>query len=406
MTKLGLICSNLFLFVPLAFISSCSNSTTALEKQEVFTIEYGNFEDEINFFDYSQVGNISSGLAMRDGFFYIANSELGKVMELNSYGDLLTLYYNSETNPKPSFATDEGEVLNATRRAISYPFNKISDVVVDSKKQMFVVDCLPADRQEVDEALGEQLTQVVLRFDGDGNFVDYIGQQGPGGTPFPYVKNIYVTNSCELVVVCSTGNGMTVYWFAENGHVLFTVPIEKENVPVPYSDENQEFYMEIDNVVPDYSERKIYIKADFSVPHIDESSHMQSGISFDRTQLYVFNIESVEYEKPLTILPYTEKSVDEFSNVQYDLPYEFLGVTDSGWFFFIISTDDGFELQMVQNNGQVILNRKLTADHRKTIYYKFNLSNSGILSELVADSEKVHVNWWRTDSLIQSIIKK
>ena len=128
----------------------------------MFTLEYGNFEDEINLFDYSQVGNISTSFAMRDGFFYIANSESGKVMELSSYGDLLTLYYSEEMNPTPSFATENGEELNATRRAISYPFNSTSDVAIDSKKNLYVVDRLPVERQEMDDEIGEYVNQVVL----------------------------------------------------------------------------------------------------------------------------------------------------------------------------------------------------------------------------------------------------
>ncbi len=385
--------------------SSCTRSSTSLEEKQVFSLAYGNFEDEINLFDYSQVGDLSSSIAMRDGFFYIANSESGKIMELNSYGDLLTLYYNEEKNPRPSFATEDGEVKNATRRAIVHPFNKISDIAVDSKKNLYVVDYLPFDRQEADEVTGDRLTQVVLHFDGDGKYVGYLGQQGPGGTPFPLIKKIYVTNDCEMVVVCATSNGPVVYWFAENGYMLFTVPIEKKNVPVPY-DDGKEFYMEIGNVVPDYSSRKLYINVDYSVPRIDESSRMQSGISYDKTLLYALNVESGLYAKPLNILPHTDSASDEFSNTTYSVPYDFLGVTGNGWYFFMACIDSGFDIQMIQNNGQIILNRQIKTDHRKTLYYDFNLSDTGVLSQLSALSDKVYVNWWRTDSLIQSIIKR
>ena len=391
--------------LPAMFFSSCTGSSTALDEQQVFTLEYGSFEDEINLFDYTKVGNITTSIAMRDGFFYIANSESGKVMELNSYGDLLTLYYSEDMNPVPSFATENGEELNATRRAISYPFNNTSDVTKDKKKNLYIVDKLPVERQEFDEEIGEYVNQVVLRFDADGNFLGYLGQQGPGGTPFPLVKKIYVTNDCELVVVCITGDGPRVYWFAENGYMLFTVLIEKKNVPSPY-EEGDEFYMEIGNVVPDYSSRKLYINVDYSVPNIDESSKMQSGIKYDRTLLYALNVESGLYGKPLEILPHVEQAAGEFSDTKYNIPYDFLGVSDSGWYFFMAVTDDGFELQMIQNNGQIVLNRRIKADHRNTLFYSFNLSNTGVLSELEAKSDKVYIVWWRTDSLIQSILKR
>lgn len=385
---------------------SCSKSSTSMEEKNVFSLNYGNFEDEINLFDYNQVGDISMGVTMRDGFFYIANSAAGKIMELNSYGDLLTLYYNPDTNPRPSFATKDGETVNATRRAIAYPFNKIGDIAVDKKKNLYVVDTLPVDRQEIDENTGDQLNQVLLHFDGDGNFKQYLGQQGPGGTPFPRIKKIYVTDSQELVVVCNTNVGYNVYWFAENGYMLFTVSFDRgSTIPSAY-EEGTEYYAEIGNVVPDYSSRKLYINVDYYIPKFDDASHMQAGINYDKTMLYTLDVESGLYGKPLNILPRKEKSLDEFSDIEYSIPYDFLGVSGSGWYFFITCIDTGFELQMIQNNGQIILNRQIKADHRNTLFYKFDLSDTGVLSELSALSDKVYMNWWRTDSLIQSIIKK
>ena len=392
----------LILFV--ALFSSCGRqrNNLSLEEVEVFSLEYGNFEDELNIFDYIQVGNIDTSLAMRNGFFYIANGESQKLMEMNSYGDLLTLFYNEDTNPRPSFATEDGETLNATRKAVSYPFNRVNNVTVDGRKFIYAVDRLPIERQEYDEDLQEHLENIVVRFDGNGNFVDYLGQQGPGGTPFPFVRNIYVTNDNELVVVCVTSAGPMVYWFSEAGQMLFTIPIEKKNVPAPY-DEGQEYYLEVENVAPDYSSRILYVKVDYSVPYVDEASRMQSGISYDRTLVYALNVETGTYAQPLGIHPYTEVSVDEFSNQEYKIPYDFLGVSDSGWLFFIISNDSGFGLQIVQGNGQRILNRQLEMDRQKTLYYTFSLSNSGILSVLSVRSDKAYVNWWRTDTLIQSI---
>jgi len=73
-----------------------SNVVESVDENELFSISYGNFEDQLNMFDLTNVGNIHTSMTMRDGFFYIANGEAGKIMELNSYGDLLTLYYNED----------------------------------------------------------------------------------------------------------------------------------------------------------------------------------------------------------------------------------------------------------------------------------------------------------------------
>ena len=75
---------------------SCYNSGSAksIESEKLFTLEYGKFDNQLNLFNISSIGNINTYIAMRDGFFYIANGESSKIMEMNSYGDLLTLYFN------------------------------------------------------------------------------------------------------------------------------------------------------------------------------------------------------------------------------------------------------------------------------------------------------------------------
>ena len=163
-------------------------------------------------------------------------------MEMNSYGDLLTLYYNNETNPVPSFAGNS-EASNSTRNAVAYPFNEITDIAVDARKYLYVVERLPLERQENDSKAKLALSQVVLRFDENKKFINYIGQQGPGGTPFSYVKKIYTTDKNELVVVCTTPTGMTVYWYSDDGFLLYTIPVEKQNIPNPYIEESNDYFV-------------------------------------------------------------------------------------------------------------------------------------------------------------------
>ena len=60
---------------------------------------------------------------------------------------------------------------------------------------------------------------------------------------------------------------------------------------------------------------------------------------------------------------------------------------------------------MVQPNGQKILKRTLSVDHTVNMFYTFSLSDTGILSALFAQKDGASVVWWRTDSLIQAVIK-
>lgn len=397
--------SCLFLALFALSLSSCrrSNVVASVKEDTLFTLKYGNFEDELNLFNLSQAGSINTYMTMRDGFFYIANGESKKIMELNSYGDLLSLYYNEDVTKNPSLAADNGE--NSTKKAVVYPFNTLGPIAVDSRKHLFAVDTLPLERQERDIDKRLLLSHAVLRFDSNGDFVDYLGQQGPGGTPFPFIKNLYTTTANELVVVATTNDGPIVYWFEENGFLLYTVPFTMETVPNPYKDSVEDsVYISIENVIPDVTEHKLYVKIDYFANTLDPALKVQSGVEYQHTLLCTLDVTTGRYEAPLEIPPYEVFVSEGLSNEMYSLPYDFLGVTESGWFFFYISTEKGYQVQMVQPNGQRILKRGLQAKHGDILYYTVSLDDEGIISALFIKNERAEVNWWRTDNLIASFV--
>ena len=117
------------------------------------------------------------------------------------------------------------------------------------------------------------------------------------------------------------------------------------------------------------------------------------------------DINTGVYGEPLEIPAYEQEVADGFSRLVYHLSYDFLGVTESGWLFFIIADENEYTIQMIQENGGRILHRHLEVDHRDTLYHSISLSPEGIISMLVAEEEKAKVVWWRTDSLIDAILK-
>jgi hypothetical protein len=385
-------------------VTGCSRSknVASVNRNELFTLKYGSFEDELNVFNLSDVGTVNTAMTMRDGFFYIANGESKKIMELNSYGDLLNLYYNEDFNHKPSFA-NKNDSQNTTRKAIVYPFNTLGPIAVDSRKYLYAVDTLPQDRQEQDTEKRLLLSHIILRFSSDGVFMDYLGQQGPGGTPFPFIKNIYTTKNNELVVVCTTNDGTVVYWFNTNGFLLFTIPITTKTVPDPYTKtDSPGGYVSVENVIPDQLSRTLYLKIDYFENTLDPTLKVQSSIDYTHTLVYPLAVETGRYAAPVEIPSYEDSVSDGMSKELYDLPYDFLGVTDNGWFIFIVPTETGYMVQAVEAGGQKILKRSIALDNSKMLYYSFSLSDSGIISALFIERDHAEVIWWRTDSLIAS----
>lgn len=389
-------------------LASCSRGyrTKSVSEEELFTLDYGNFEEQLNLFAIKNVGNLKTQLTMRDGFFYIVNGEAGKILSLNSYGDLLSLYYSEEKfsakNPGLPRLSSEG-----VWKPVEYPFEFTGKVAVDSRKYMYVVGTVPKERNEQDESAKLLYSHVVLCFSSDGTVVDYIGQQGPGGTPFPFIKDIWTTENDELVVVCTTNDGLKVFWFSSNGFLRYEVPILTSKVPlispesVNYNASSSDLFVTVENVIPDCYSQRLYVKVDYYLPYIDEESKVQSGVDYIQSMICPLNIETGLYQEPVNIPPYEVSVTNDFSKISYHLPYDFIGVTRNNWFFFLITTEKGFSVEMIQPGTQNFMKREFLVDHNQILYYSFALSKEGIISALLSDKEKSRVVWWRTDNLIE-----
>ena len=388
------------------FTACLKNETVqSISETELFSLPYGNFEEQLSVSDLNNVGSVRFGIAMQDGFFYIVNGESKKILELNSYGDLLTLFYNEDSETS-RLLENSNRPDRSIHHEISYPFDYPGMVAVDSNKNIYTVCSIPWNRQEHSDDGSTLYSQTVLRFARDGSSVEYIGQQGPGGTPFPFIKNIYTTSKDELVVVAASTEGVLVYWFASDGFLKYMIPVTTRDAPViTEKDDTTDMFLTIQNVIPDPVSYTLYVQIDYYTTYIDEESKVQSGINYVQTLLYPLNIETGTYEDPVSVPPYEESVVSDYSKLTYRIPYDFLGVTKNGWKFFIVKTEDGFNIEMIQSESQRILRRHFNAVHSNIVYDTMCLSQDGILTALYLEKEKARVVWYRTDNLIDAILK-
>lgn len=191
---------------------------------------------------------------MRDGFFFIVNGEAEKILSLNSYGDMLSIFYNEDFYGQEEHSLPSESTAGIWKK-IAYPFTLDGGIAVDPRKYIYAVCSIPKERNEQNESGTLLYSQVVLRISGDGSVIDYIGQQGPGGTPFPFITGIYATENNELVTVCKTNEGLCVYWFAENGFLRYKIPVNTKDIPQlehETADLNaDDIFVTVENIVPD-----------------------------------------------------------------------------------------------------------------------------------------------------------
>ena len=111
----------------------------------------------------------------------------------------------------------------------------------------------------------------------------------------------------------------------------------------------------------------------------DVSSQVQSGIDYEKTYLYTFDLTTEKYEDSIIVPSYEEVISSEYSKVVYQIPYDFLGVTDTGWYFFLLTEKNGYSVMMIAPNGNKIIKRNITLDFSKLRYYNISLANNGII---------------------------
>ena len=199
------LCIFLCAVVSLCAVSCGKEKTGNLERKQLFSIKYGNFEDQLDLFQLaSPYVRPDSQLFMDDGIFYLSNSGAGKILKLTSFGDLLALYYNPEKNPRPTFIDADQADKIMTRLAVPYPLNHPTYLAVTPNKHLFAVDTVNEERIEYDQTANLVLRDTVIHFNEAGDFVDTVGQEGVGGTPFPPIEGLYADAQNGIIVVCRT----------------------------------------------------------------------------------------------------------------------------------------------------------------------------------------------------------
>ena len=63
------------------------------------------------------------------------------------------------------------------------------------------------------------------------------------------------------------------------------------------------------------------------------------------------------------------------------------------------------QLSLVFDESQKILHRNFELNHSDNLFYDMTLSSDGIITALYVDKEKARAVWYRTDSLIDAILK-
>ncbi|MBI9103380.1 MAG: hypothetical protein JEY99_13260 [Spirochaetales bacterium] len=405
MKKLMTILIYSFILLLLLPLSCAKGEIKLLEKETLFNIEYGRMEDQIDIGaaaeNYSPRKN---RITMQNGIFHISNGRSAKIMEFNSYGEILNLYYNSGENPEPVILTkqQQGE-QTSTRNVYAYPFKDVGEIAIDSGKRLYIDDRIAENRVEHDDGLGVPLDRIILQFNQSGEYIDYLGQEGSGGTPFSYIEKIRISDRDELIVFTRNTQGWKIFWFSSEGRPLYIVDINSDALPFPNEEEKEHSFADLETIESDQINRFLYIKIDYYIDHSMKLDSEETGISFNNSVIWTLDISKGEYDEWVEIPSYLkeEDKPQVYEDETTNLLYEFIGTSGDG-IFYLISLDgrNSYNLMLLNRNGQVIQTSGIDMGPDRLMIQEFYISKNGILTGLLGWEENMEVAWWRTDKFL------
>ncbi|MDR1029536.1 MAG: hypothetical protein LBL76_01535 [Treponema sp.] len=377
-------------------------SFPSITRENLFLLEIGRLEDQVALYNLEgDQGIRKTELTMRDGLFYISDGNGEKITRYNSYGDLLFMIYNDKTNPLPLTLPplEKGEIV--TRWAFTYPLQDPGKITVDSRKHLYVEDQLPDEAQRFDPETKALLNKVILHFDEYGRFVQYLGQEGIGGSPFPKIEGLYTSVQDELAVVCRLPTGWNIYWFDSDGMSRYVVKLQDTALPIP--PDRDMVFVSLDAIAVAPDERKLYLKTDYYRDTYDESTNTRSGNEPDSSVIWVMRVEDGSYERTIEV-PFFESTLTESGRkTPVKLFYSLMGVIRKERVFLYVPVEAGYAILILATDSATNGEQRrgfIQVDPEELQFNAFALAEDGILSGLLADHWDIKLVWWRTDKLL------
>ena len=365
----------------LGVLTACSNREgKRLQRHDLFEIQLGNLPNELDWFYRDNLRMAGTAeIQTRDGLVFISGGGAAKVMVFNSYGDLLTYVYNPSRNPKPVFPDDGTEKQSTS----TWPF--LSPRTIATFKDGFLVDDGVEQRRRVqDNDSGIIYDRVVLIFDDTGKYLNYLGREGYGGSPFPYIVSVSVREDGGIVVLSHISKTWISFWFDKTGHPIATASVREDQLPGLEEGGIAAVY----SIHPDPVKWVLHIRLDL----YPDTKHGENP----SPRLYTLDLNTLTYGDPI-ILQYLHTGDDDLPSI----PPDYLGTSRNG-IHFMLTPVGGFNyrLVLIDGEGRVVQNRRLSVPESTTLYRRFNLQNDGMITGIFFNNSEATVAWWQADKLL------
>ncbi len=396
----------IFILIILLILNSCDKKFNLgmLEKEDKFTLSIGNMDNELDFFARDGISfSLDSDIFMNNGIFYISNGNGKKIMKFNSYGDLIGKI--SPSRQSDSIPRDDS----------SWNFNE-PGYITKNENYIYIVDSIEYDatlsenyidksrdktsvKSDIDRhILNEKIVKI---FDIDGNYINYIGQEGLEQTPFPFINNIYSDHLNRIIVITQTTYFWSIYRYSESGEFIDENTIELDYLP--QLENESDTITQINNIIPDREKDRVLVELTFYKKVYDDKT-TGAIISMDsiKSRVYYYDLKDKNYFSMMD-LPSTPTTEDQQSKL-----YALLDIVKGKYLYFTSQGLDGTTrfLTITNENGYIIGEYDLNIDNSNIIYSSFYTTYpEGILTGLLCTEYAAGISMWRTDKIINEDAK-
>ncbi|MDR2149748.1 MAG: hypothetical protein LBO67_02840 [Spirochaetaceae bacterium] len=379
-------------------LSACSSKNiSTIKREELFRLDIGKLEDQIALYNLEgDSGVFPAQLVMSDGLFYLSDAKGQKVLRYNSYGDLLFMIYNNKTNPTPLTARGKSD-MSTTRWSWTYPFIRPGHIAVDERKHIYIEDRYPLDHSGIDPESNAILDGVVVHFDEEGNFVEYLGQEGLGGRPFPRIVNLYPSINNELAVICYLPTGWKIYWFSPDGLLRYLITLGIDAVPITADRDMVFAALDSFAVAPDA--RQVYLLVNYYRNTFDESTNTKTGTEPDSACLWIMDVETGLYTQTIEVPFYEKTVIRNKQRVTEKMFYSLMGAVRSNRLFFSFPEEQGYALMILSLDSYEQKHSFIQVHDDERQFQVFSVSPEGIISALLLNESAAQIVWWRSDML-------
>jgi hypothetical protein len=239
----------------------------------------------------------------------------------------------------------------------------------------------------------------VLRFDRNGNQIDYLGQEGIRGTPFPFVSDLHITARDDVVVICRIPpTRWIVYWFDRSGMLMYRVEIDVENLPgmkdaVPF----------LESIRPDYHRQDLLLALSYYRNDINPATRTLESVSQVAQRVYRFDLPAEQYRGYIEV-PSPGERRERVGGAELEIPapsFQLVGNTRTGHLFFLRpDAPNQYVLLVLDERGREVAQRVITIEDSELFFKTVSLSDEGALIALLGEQDGARIVWWRSDKLV------